>query len=104
MSALVKLNLMACVDIKVYSVEYNRINVEMDDLRSKRSIVKDAEIVRRETLSQVCEIDKAIRGRDGMRDLDETLFVMLIEQINVLNKVQVELVLRSEVKVVEILV
>ncbi|MDR3562203.1 MAG: hypothetical protein P4N59_12310 [Negativicutes bacterium] len=103
MSALVKMNLTAGVDTEIYGEEYNRINGEMDDLRDKRSVVTRAEIMRRETIERVREIDKVLRGTDAVQEFDEGLFGMLFEQIRVMNIVQVEFVLPAGVGVVEIL-
>ena len=75
----------------------------MEELRSKRKVVTDAEIMRRETLSQVGGIDKALRKMKGVREFEEELFKTLIEKVNVLNKVQVEFVLRAGVGVIEII-
>jgi site-specific DNA recombinase len=79
-----------------------KINGEMEDLRSNRSVVMQAKIVRRETLVKVREIDKVIWGRDGVRKFDEKLFVMLVEQVRVMNWLQVEFVLQSGIRVIEI--
>jgi len=77
--------------------EYTRINGEIEDLRSRRSIVTEAEIVRRETLVKVQEINKVLRGMDGVQEFDEKLFGMLVERVKVINMVQVELRLRAGV-------
>lgn len=98
-----KLNLTAGMDAEIYAVEYTRINGEMEDLQSKRAVVTNAEITQRETLAHVREIDKSLRGMNRVLAFDEKLFGMLVEQIKVLNKVQVEFVLRSGIGVVEIL-
>ena len=71
------------------------------DLRSKRSIVAQAEIMRRETLGKVQEIAEVLRGIDGVAEFDEKLFGMLVERIKVMNLVQVEFVLRSGTGVIE---
>ena len=103
MSALVRLNLAAGVNAEIYAVEYKRINGEMEDLQDKRSVVTRAEIARRETLERVREIDKVLRGIDGVAEFDEGLFGMLVERVRVMNIVQVEFVLRAGVGVIEIL-
>lgn len=103
MSALVRLNLTAGVNTEIYALEYNRRNGEMEDLRSKRSVVTQAEIARRETLGKVQEIAKLLRGIDGIQEFDEGLFGTLVERIQVLNLVQVEFVLRAGVKVTEVI-
>lgn len=46
---------------RIYAVEYNQINGEMDDLRGKRSVVTQAETVRRETIEKVQKIAKLLR-------------------------------------------
>ena len=103
MATLVKLNLTAGVDTEIYSEEYHRINGEMEDLRSKRSIVTQAEIVRRETLERVREIDKVLRGMDIVVEFNEGLFGMLVERVMVMNIVQVQFVLRSGIRVTEVI-
>lgn len=50
-------------------------------MRGKRSIVTQAEIARRETHERVREIDKVLRGMDGVPEFDEGLFGMLVERI-----------------------
>jgi len=65
MATLVKPNLTAGVDTEIYSEEYHRINGEMEELRGKRSVVTQAEIVRRETLERAREIEKVLRGMDA---------------------------------------
>lgn len=74
---MVKLNLTAGVDTEIYGEEYTRINGEMEDLRGTRSIVTQAEIVRRETLERVRDIEKVPRGMDDVPEFDEGLFGML---------------------------
>jgi len=49
----------------------------MEDLRSKQSVVTQAEIVRRETLERVRDIEKVPRGMDDVPEFDEGLFGML---------------------------
>jgi hypothetical protein len=61
------------------------------------------EIARRETLERVREIDKVLRGMDGVPEFDEALFGMLAERVRVLNLVQVEFVLWAGVGIIEIL-
>ena len=72
-------------------------------LQSKRSVVTNAEIVRRETLELVREIDKVLREMDSVQEFDEGLFGMLVERVRVMNIVQVEFVLRAGVGVVEVI-
>lgn len=50
-----------------------------------------------------CRIGKVLSGMDDVREFDEGLFGMLIERIKVVNLIQVEFVLSSGVRVVEIL-
>jgi site-specific DNA recombinase len=51
----------------------------------------------------VREIDKVLRGLDGVTEFDEDLFGMLVERVKVINLVKVEIVLRSGIGVEEIL-
>jgi site-specific DNA recombinase len=51
----------------------------------------------------VQEITKVLQGMDTVQEFDEQLFGMLVERIRVVNLVQVELVLRARVGVVEIM-
>jgi len=103
MATLVKLSLTAGVDTEIYGEEYHRINGEMEELRGNRAIVTQAEIVRRETLEKVREIDKALRGMDDVQEFDEGLFGMLVERVMVMNIVQVQFVLRSGIRVTEVI-
>lgn len=75
----------------------------MEDLQDKRSVVTRTEIVRRETLERVQEIEKVLRGTGVVQEFDEGLFGMLVERVMVINLVQVEFVLRAEVGVTEVL-
>ncbi len=102
-AALVKLNLTAGIDNEIYGEEYNRITGEIEDLRSKRSGVTQAEIIRQETIGRVREIAAVLRDMDGVRDFDEELIGMLVERLKVINLVQVEFVLRTGVEVNELL-
>lgn len=103
MAALVKLNLKTGIDDTIYSEEYGRIAGRMEELKSKRSSVTEAEIVRQETPGRIRDITKVLRSMDTIGEFDEELFGMLVERIKVINLVQVEFVLRSGVGVVEIL-
>ena len=103
MTALVKLHLTAGIDAEIYGEEYHRITGEIENLRARRAGVTQAEMMRQETLGRVWEIGKLLRELDGVRELDEELFVMLVERIRVINLVQVEFVLRSGVGVLELL-
>ena len=102
MSALVKLNLTAGIANEIYAEEYNRIG-QTESFQSNRPVVTDAAIMRRETLCQVWEIDKALRETGSVQEFDQELFGMLVERIRVINLVQVEFVLRSGVGVVEVI-
>jgi site-specific DNA recombinase len=75
----------------------------MEDLRNRRSVVTQSEIVQRETLVKVQEIVKVLRRMEAVQEFDEGLFGMLVERIRVVNLVQVEFVLRARVGVVEIM-
>jgi len=101
LAALVKLNLKTGIDDTIYSEEYNRIASKIEELKRKRSLVSEAEIMRQETLSRMKEITEVLRSMDTMGDFDEELFKMLVERIKVMNLVQVEFVLRSGIGIIE---
>jgi len=103
MAALVKLNLTAGIDAEIYSEEYHRITGEIEYLRTRTAGVTQAEMMRQETLGRVREIAKVLRETDGVGEWDEELFGMLVERVKVMNLIKVEFVLRSGVKVTEIL-
>ncbi len=103
MSALVKLNLTTGIDTDIYGEEYNRIAGEMEDLRSRRAVVTQAEMLRQDGLGRVQGIAGVLRSRDGVREFDEELFVMLVERIKVISLVQVDFVLRAGISAVEII-
>jgi len=100
MAALVKLNLTAGIDDEIYSEEYSRIAGEIDDLKSRRVSVTQAETKQRETLSRVREITGVMRGMNSVPEFDEELFGRLVERVRVLNLVEIEFVLRSGVEVI----
>lgn len=102
LAALVKLNLKTGIDDTIYGEEYSRIAGRMEELRSKRSSVTEAEIVRQETLGRMREITEVLRSMDTVGEFDEELFKMLVEQIKVINLVQVEFVLQSGVGFIEV--
>ena len=102
MSALVKLNLTTGIDTEIYGEEYNRIATEMENLRNQRAEVTQATMIRQDALDRVQEIAELLRSMDGKQDFDEELFGMLVENIRVLNLVQIEFVLQSGVRIVEI--
>lgn len=62
---LVKLNLTAGIDNEIYGEEYNRIAGEIEELRSKRAGVTQAEMMRQETLDRVQEIAKVLWEMDS---------------------------------------
>ena len=103
MAALVKLNLTAGIGTEIYNDEYRRITSEIENLRTRRAGVTQADMMRQETLGRVREINKVLRETDGVKEMDEELFGMLVERIKVINLVLVEFVLRSGVEVVEII-
>lgn len=103
LTALVKLNLKTGIDDSIYSEEYSWIAGRMEELKSKRSSVTEAEIVRQETLTRMREITGVLRSMDTVGEFDEELFKMLVEQIKVINLVQVEFVLQSGVGFIEII-
>jgi hypothetical protein len=103
LAALVKLNLKTGIDDTIYGEEYSRIAGRMEELKSKRSSVTEAEIVRQETLGRMKEITEVLRSIDTLREFDEELFGILVERIKVMDLVQVEFVLRSGVGVTEII-
>ena len=102
-AALVKLNLKTGIDDTIYGEEYSRIAGRIEELKSKRSSVTLAEIVRQETLGRMRDITEVLRSMDTLREFDEELFGILVERIKVMNLVQVEFVLRSGVGVTEII-
>jgi site-specific DNA recombinase len=102
LAALVKLNLKTGIDDTIYSEEYNRIGNRIGELKRKRSLVSEAEIVRQGTLTRMQEITTALRFIDTMGEFDEELFKILVERIKVMNLVQVEFVLRSGVGIIEV--
>lgn len=91
------------IDTEIYTLEYNWINGDMEDLHNKRSVLTQAEITRREALDNVKDIDRILRGKDNVKKFGEGLFKVLVEHIRVLNLVQVEFVLRIGVGIIEIL-
>lgn len=103
MGALVKLNLTAGIDDEIYSEEYSRIASEIEELRSRRAGIRQAETMRRETLERVQEIAQVLREMEGVHEFDEELFGIMVEHIRVINLVQVEFVLRSGVAIIELL-
>jgi site-specific DNA recombinase len=103
MAALVKLNLTAGIDTEIYKEEYHRITGEIENLRTRRAGVSQAEVMRLDTLGRVQEITRVLREMDGVKELDEELFGMLVERIRVISLVEVEFVLQSGIGIVEIL-
>ena len=103
LAALVKLNLKTGIDDTIYGEEYSRIAGRMEELKSKRSSITEAKIVRQETLGRMREIAKALRSMDMIGEFDEELFGILVERIKVINLVKVEFVLRSGVGIIEVI-
>ncbi len=52
----------------------------MEDIKNEWSVVKQAKTVRREAIEKVQEIVKLLRVLKSIREFDEGLFGILIEQ------------------------
>ncbi|AFV11006.1 hypothetical protein Tph_c07740 [Thermacetogenium phaeum DSM 12270] len=68
---------------------------EMDELRQQHSAFTQAELMRKDTLSRVWEIERMLRERDVVKAFDEDLFAALVEQIRVVSLVEVVFVLKA---------
>ncbi|MDK2820866.1 MAG: hypothetical protein PWP31_831 [Clostridia bacterium] len=61
------------------------------------------ELMRKEMLSRVREIEKLLRVQDVVKEFDEDLFVALVEQIRVKLLAEVVFVLKAGVEVREVI-
>jgi hypothetical protein len=68
LAALVKLNLKTGIDDTIYGEEYNHIGGRVEELKSKRSSVTVAEIVRQEILGRMRDITEALRSMDTIEE------------------------------------
>lgn len=100
---LIRLNSRSNIDRDIYDEEYNRIALEMENLRSKRLAYTKTEIEFKNNYSRIREIEKMLNERELIDSFDEELFRVMVEKIKVVSLVEVEFVLKTGVVVREIL-
>jgi site-specific DNA recombinase len=84
-------------------IRFTVISNRLEELKNKRWSVTGAEITRQEIIGGMRNITEILRSMDTIGEFDEELCGMLVERIKVINLVQVEFMLRSEVGVTEII-
>jgi len=100
---LIRLNSRSNIDRDIYDEEYNRIALEMENLRSKRLAYTKTEMEFKNNYSRIREIEKMLNERELIDSFDEELFRVMVEKIKVVSLVEVEFVLKTGVVVREIL-
>lgn len=100
---LIRLNSRSSIDSDIYDEEYNRLVLEMENLRSKRLAYTKTEMECKNNYSRVREIEKILNGHEMIKRFDEELFEVLVEKIRVISLVEMEFVLKTGVVVREIL-
>jgi hypothetical protein len=100
---LIRLNSRSSIDSDIYDEEYNRLVLEMENLRSKRLAYTKTEMECKNNYSRVREIEKILNEYGLINSFDEELFRVLVEKIRVVSLVEVEFVLKTGVVVGEII-
>lgn len=94
---LVRLNSRSSIDRDIYDEEYNRLILEMENLRSQRLAYTKTEMECKNNYSRVRKIEKILNGHEMIKRFDEELFGGLVEEIRVISLVEVEFVLKTGV-------
>ncbi|WP_069649000.1 recombinase family protein [Caloranaerobacter ferrireducens] len=100
---LIRLNSRSSIDSDIYDEEYNRLVLEMENLRSQRLAYTKTEMECKNNYSRVREIEKILNEYELINSFDEELFRVLVEKIKVVSLIEVEFVLKTGVMVREIL-
>ncbi|WP_427340912.1 hypothetical protein [Caloranaerobacter sp. DY30410] len=100
---LIRLNSRSSIDSDIYDEEYNRLVLEMENLRSQRLAYTKTEMECKSNYSRVREIEKILNDHEIIKKFDEELFGVLVVQIRVVSLVEVEFILKTGVEVKEII-
>jgi len=100
---LVRLNTKSGLDRDIYEEEYNRLILEMDDLRKLRSEYTKVEFECINNFSKIKQIEKMLNSSELISEFDDDIFRTMVEQIKVKSLVEVEFILKSGIPIEEIL-
>lgn len=104
MMNLVRLNVRSSLDNQIYDEEYERLEEEIKQLKEKKAGFDNTELIKKEGIQKVKEIEKILRDRqDIIKDFDRELFTQIVDKVKVISLVEVEFIYKSGVVVKEIL-
>lgn len=104
MMNLVRLDVRKGLDHEIYDEEYGRLEEEIKQLKAKKQRFDNVELIRKNGIEKVKEIEKVLNSREGViNEFDDELFGQMVKEVKVVSLVEVESGYKNEVMVKEIL-
>ncbi|MFL0252920.1 recombinase family protein [Clostridium neuense] len=104
MMNLVRLDVRKGLDHEIYDEEYGRLEEEIKQLKAKKQRFDNVELIRKNGIEKVKEIENILRGRQNtIKEFDKELFGQMVKEVKVVSLVEVEICYKNGVVVKQIL-